>query len=260
MLCQLQHRTNLEDISWIYEPTPTHKHDHHPNVPHKVEEVYEAAQFLLQGYTSFTQNLITSNSPQQSQQPQSPSTIPANSTNTPVKTEDLSTLFTGFTKPIIEALQSTQHRSQPCADHFYKGKLECKLWRRTFYLQLSSCTSRHCCRKVQNKSRWQSSVTKWRICSNKYNQQIPMQSHQHMAQKEPKSVRSSNLIHTINKHILDRQKSPSSSVYQLTATNHIAVLEAELYNLWARRQNFSPYPNCTHAQIARNDNVEIEDD
>ena len=43
--------------------------NHHPNVPHKVEEVYEAAQFVLQGYTSFTQNLIASNSSQQLQQP-----------------------------------------------------------------------------------------------------------------------------------------------------------------------------------------------
>ena len=68
------------------------------------------------------------------------------------------------------------------------------------------------------------------------------------------------LIHTIDKHILDKQKSPNSSVYQLTVTNHIAVLEAELYNLQARRQNFPLYYNCTCAQKARNANVEIEDD
>ena len=68
------------------------------------------------------------------------------------------------------------------------------------------------------------------------------------------------LIHTIDKHILDRQKSPSSPVYQLTMTNCITLLEAELYNLQARRQNFSLYPNHTRAQKARNANVEIEDD
>ena len=38
--------------------------NHHPNVPHKVEEVYNAAQFLLQGYSSFTQNLIAAAVPQ----------------------------------------------------------------------------------------------------------------------------------------------------------------------------------------------------
>ena len=43
--------------------------DHHPNIPHKVEEVYKAAQYVLQGYTSFIQNWITSTSPQQLQQP-----------------------------------------------------------------------------------------------------------------------------------------------------------------------------------------------
>ena len=81
--------------------------------------------FVLQGYTSFTQNLITSNRPQQLQQPQSPSNSLVNSTNTPVKAEDLSTLFTGFTKSLIEAIQSTQHRGQPHTSHSHDGKLEC---------------------------------------------------------------------------------------------------------------------------------------
>ena len=81
----------------------------HPNIPHKGEEVYKAAQFVLQDYTSFTQNLIALTSPQQLWQPQSPSNSPADSTDTPVKAENLSTLFTRFTKSIIEAIQSTQH-------------------------------------------------------------------------------------------------------------------------------------------------------
>jgi hypothetical protein len=38
--------------------------DHHPNVPHRVKEVYEAARFVLQGYSSFTQNSIAATNPQ----------------------------------------------------------------------------------------------------------------------------------------------------------------------------------------------------
>ena len=49
--------------------------------------------------------------------------------------------------------------------------------------------------------------------------------------KNPNQLGAATLIHTINKHILNGQKSPSSSVYQLTATDRIAVLEAELYNV-----------------------------
>jgi hypothetical protein len=66
-------------------------HDHHPNVPYKVEDMYEAARFVLQGYSSFTQNLIASagpQSPMQSQQttnPKSPQTP-----SPPVKAEDRS--------------------------------------------------------------------------------------------------------------------------------------------------------------------------
>ena len=49
--------------------------------------------------------------------------------------------------------------------------------------------------------------------------------------KNPNQLGAATPIHTINKHILDRQKLPSSSVYQLTTTDRIGVLEAELYNL-----------------------------
>ena len=49
--------------------------------------------------------------------------------------------------------------------------------------------------------------------------------------KNPNQLGVATLIHTIDKHILDGQKSPSSSLYQLTVTDHIAVSEAELYNL-----------------------------
>ena len=77
--------------------------------------------------------------------------------------------------------------------------------------------------------------------------------------KNPNQLGAATLIHMIDKHILDKQKSPSSSVYQLTMTDCIVVLEAKLYNLWARRQNFFPYPNLTGAQKARNANIEIED-
>ena len=72
------------------------KPDHHPNVLHKVEEVYDAAHFVLQG---FTQNLIAasfSQSPPQSQNYSSPG--PAENTNATVKTEDLGSILAGFTK------------------------------------------------------------------------------------------------------------------------------------------------------------------
>ena len=71
----------------------------------------------------------------------------------------------------------------------------------------------------------QDGITKWCICSKRYNWQILMQLCQWMAQNNPNQLGAATLIHTINKHILEEQKSPNSSVYQLTATNCIVVLE-----------------------------------
>jgi hypothetical protein len=108
-------------------------HDHHPNVPYKVEDVYEAAQFVLQGYSSFTQNLIASagpQSPMQSQQttdPKSPQT-----TSPPVKAEDLSSLIAGFTKSIIDAIHSTQPRQSYRSQD---GKIECNYCGEEHYIR-----------------------------------------------------------------------------------------------------------------------------
>jgi hypothetical protein len=88
--------------------------NHHPNVPYKVEAVYEAARFVLQGYSSFTQNLIAANNPQSTPlSQQSPTTGLSPTTPTPVKAEDLSTLIAEFTKSIIDALHSTQSQGLP---------------------------------------------------------------------------------------------------------------------------------------------------
>jgi hypothetical protein len=98
--------------------------NHHPNVPHKVEAVYEAAHFVLQGYSSFTQNLIAATSPQSTPlSQQSPTTTRLSPTaTTPVKLEDLSTLIAGFTKSIIDAIHSTQSRGSP---QLQDRKIEC---------------------------------------------------------------------------------------------------------------------------------------
>jgi hypothetical protein len=62
--------------------------NHHPNVPHKVEAVYEAACFVVQGYSSFTQNLIASANPQSTLLSQlSPTTGFSPTATTPVKAE-----------------------------------------------------------------------------------------------------------------------------------------------------------------------------
>ena len=102
------------------------KPDHHPNVPYKVEKVYDTVCFILQGYSLFMQNLVaasSSQSPPQSQNYFSPS--PAEGTNATVKTKDLGTLLASFTKSIINAINNNQSQGTTRQNHSHSGKIKC---------------------------------------------------------------------------------------------------------------------------------------
>ena len=88
--------------------------------------------FIFQGYSSFTQNLITAAVPQTAQQSQQlPMSGSSSTPNPPIKTEDLSTLIAGFTKSIIDVIHSTQPQSQP---QFQDRKMECNYCREEHFI------------------------------------------------------------------------------------------------------------------------------
>lgn len=107
-------------MNWLQLKKP----DHHPNIPYKVKEVYKAAHFILQCYSSFTQNLIAAAMPQpaiQSQQSLAPS-LPEASKPT-VKAKDLNSLIAGFAKLIIKAIHITQSHNQHHHSHNKKNEV-----------------------------------------------------------------------------------------------------------------------------------------
>ena len=141
-------------------------------------------------------------------------------------------IFARFTKSIIEALQSTQHRGQPCANHSHKEKLECNYCGEEHFIHDCPHVSHDiatgkCKRNQDGKVVLPSGMYIPRDITSKFLCDCINKWHK----KNPNQLGAATLIHMIDKHILDEQKSPSFSVYQLTATDPIAVLEAELYNL-----------------------------
>ena len=71
----------------------------------------------------------------------------------------------------------------------------------------------------------------------------------------PGQLVTTNLIHTINKAKLY----PLQSAYQLSSSNRIAHLKAELYALRSRKSSFVLIV-CMQAQAARNANIESSDE
>ena len=70
--------------------------DHHPNVPYKVQSVYDAARFILQG--AILINYTTS------QQPTPSTTVPSDNG---FKIESLAPFMAEFTKTIVEVLKGS---------------------------------------------------------------------------------------------------------------------------------------------------------
>jgi hypothetical protein len=234
--------------------------DHHPNIPHKVEAVYKAACFVLQGYSSFTHNLIAPNNPSYTLlSQQSPTTGFSPTATTPVKAEDLSTLIAGFTKSIIDALHSTQSQGPPQSQD---GKIECNYCGEEHFIHdfPHVKTDIKCgkCRRNQDGKVVLSTgaFVPWDI-TGKYLRNHINEWHK----RHPNQLAAATLIHTIDKCLVEiPQPTPITQAnYHLTTNDRIAVLEAELYNLRTRRPVHPQFNRSTHAQKARNTNVDIDD-
>ena len=237
------------------------KPDHHPNVPHKVEEVYDAARFVLQGYSSFTQNLIaasSSQSPPQSQNYSSPG--PAENTSATVKTEDLGSILAGFTKSIIDAINNNQSRGTTRQNHSNSGKIECNYCGEEHFIRdcphvTTDIQAGKCKRNQDGKVVLSTGAFVPREIVGRFLRDRVNEWHK----RYPNQLAVASLIHTIDKRIVEEQKMATQPIYQLTTTNRIAVLEAELFNLRTRKQ-VPAHANRTRAQKARNANVEIEEE
>jgi hypothetical protein len=190
---------------------------HHPNVPHKVVAVYEAACFVLQGYSSFTQNLIAAANPQSTTLSQQSRTTGLSPTAaTPVKSEDLSTFIAEFTKSITDAIHSTQSqgssRSQDkkiecnyCGEeHFIcdcphvKTNIKCGKCRRNQEGRVVLSTGAFVPREITGKYLC-NCINEWHKC-------------------HPNQLAAATLIPTINKHLVEApQPTPTTQAnYQLT--------------------------------------------
>jgi hypothetical protein len=80
--------------------------------------------------------------------------------------------------------------------------------------------------------------------------------------RHPNQSAAATLIHIIDKCLVEiPQPTPITQAnYHLTTNDHIAVLEAELFNLRTRRPVHPQFNRTTYAQKARNTNVDIDNE
>jgi len=229
--------------------------DHHPNIPHKVKDVYGAARFILQaGSATQTYMPPLPAAPYQFQ----PASVkheasPAN--------EDLGSLFKEFTKTILEAINHSMPNTSPEAQEArneYARHILClfcggphpirKCATVDQYIKAGKCRRNHEGRIILSSGAW---IPRDMPGTN-FKERID-----EWHRRNPGQLAAASLIHTIDARILYNDEKPQD-IYQLSSKDRIATLEAELFSLRARNPQASNVR--TRAQRAREGNHEDSDE
>ena len=235
------------------------KPDHHPNIPHSIKDVYEAARFILQGANTAPQNYFAPTPPDVNP-PFVPDGVVSIAKREPsVKQEDLSTMFSEFTKSIVEALNQN-NRNRPSSGAPSSGAAP-------RHPGCNACGGPHFikeCDKIEEM------ITKG-MCKRNVEGKVVLPSGafvprdilpggllcdriEEYHRRNPNQLAAVSLLHTIDPYSSASLKTPAITVpkplFQLSTSDRIATIEAELYNLRSRNQKFVPLVR-TRAQKAR---------
>ena len=220
--------------------------DHYPNVPYKIEAIYEAARFVLQGSipggyyapvaSTYAAAPITSSAPQVKNEPA-------------IKTEDLGAFLTEFAKIMKDTLSSNQTQNQPYSSN-----------KRCFFCGLGHADP---CKSIEEY------LKEGKIKKNHENRIVlPTGSY------VPREIQGENLMsrvdewhkrnpsaNTILINTIASADKPSNKqeAYRLSTTERIALLEAEIYNLRAKKP-IPPSNVRTRAQASRIEEIDEEEE
>lgn len=226
--------------------------DRHPNMPYPISDVYEAARAILQGVYRGATRHFAQIAKQEIQEPAATSsTATMGSTEPTIKVENFGAIITEFTKTMAEILNQTRSRG-----NYSTGRsVDCNMCAGPHYIKDCPVVNEYiaagkCKRNIEGKVVLSTGAYVPR--------EIPgtllMERIDEWHRRNPNQLAAATLIHTIDKSLLYTPQ----SVYQLSSSDRIAHLEAELFALKARKSNFVPTVR-TRAQ-ARNARVEISDD
>ena len=226
----------------------------HPNLPYPIKHVYEAAKAVLQGpYKGARRpfaDMIQAPDPQTS----TSEALTNNGNPDPaIKTENFGAIISELTRSISELVNQNRNRNtygstnrnvscNMCGgEHFIR---ECKVVDE--YIAAGKCRRNIEGKVVLSTGAYVPREIPGTLLSERIDE---------WHRRFPGQLAAATLIHTIDKSKLY----PPQTAYQLSSSDRIAHLEAELYALKARKSSFVPIVR-TRAQAARDANVESSDD
>jgi aspartyl protease/uncharacterized protein DUF4100 len=233
----------------------------HPNVhpydPYPMKDVYDVARAILQGSYRGAHRQYALASAHAMEPFQSPSSVPpivSNGTPEPmIKMENFGAIISEFTKTMAEILNQTRSRNNYTSS---SRNVSCNMCGGDHYIKDCKVVDEYvaagkCRRNIEGKVVLSTGAYVPREIPGTLLQERVDEWHR----RNPGQLAAATLVHTIDKSLLY----PPQPIYQLSSSDRIAHLEAELYALKSRRSNFVPVAR-TRAQRARKANVEISDE
>ena len=237
--------------------------DHHPNIPHTVQDVYEAARFILQSADTASQNYFAPLPPGVNPPFVPDGAVSIAKREPSIKKEDLGSLFTEFTKTIVEAINQNSNRGQYNSNTRSSGSNSrtCNFCGGPHYIRECDkvddlIRQGKCKRNAEGKVVLPSGafVPRDVLPDSLLSERI-----EEYHRRFPNQLGTATLLHTIDRPspvtTCATQTAVPSHPFQLSTSDRIATIEAELYNLRARNPKFIPVAR-TRAQKARAATVE----
>ena len=224
---------------------------HPANVPHKIQDVHDAARYVLEDDDLTPQQRYTL-----------PVRIPVATVQSPVanemniKSETFAAVMSSFSKTIVDALQQGNRtritgptapttRHTDCnfcgGQHFIR---ECPIVDE--YIVAGKCRRNYEGKVVLSTGAFVPKDIPGTLLRERMDE---------WHHRNPNQLSAATLIHTISTEHIRSAGAASHSTFQLSASDRIATLEAELFNLRARRPAFAPIVR-TRAQRARESSPE----
>ena len=242
--------------------------DHHPNIPHTIQEVYEAARFILQGAATAPQNYFAPTPPDVNP-PFVPDGVVSIAKREPsVKKEDFGSLLAEFTKTITDAINQN---NRPRYTQNYSAADSS-----TRNTNCNFCGGPHFIRECEKIEEF----IKAGKCKRNAEGKVVLPGGAFVPREIPGTLLSERieeyhrrypnqlaataaLLNTIDHHGSVTNNSAQPSIpkhsFQLSTRDRIATIEAELYNLRSRNSKYTPLVR-TRAQKARAASMEEEEE
>lgn len=221
----------------------------HPNKPYKMSEVFEAARFVLQDGEVFPQ---ASNPVISTPSASVPAYRPPTSSNMPVKAETFAQVMGDFSKTIADALLVTSRARISGPTPFVPRQTNCNFCAGEHFIRECPVVDEYIVAgKVRRNYEGKVVLSTGAFVPRDIPGTLLCERVNEWHRRNPGQLGVATLVHTIStEHIRSHTQVPSAPAFQLSATERITTLEAELFNLRARKSAFTPAIR-TRAQKAR---------